>query len=143
MLHSKSTREGFTLVEIMIVVAIIALLAAIAVPNFMRSRKRAQATMLLDELRILDNAIEQYAIEKGKKVGDAFSFADLKPYVKPGSRLYNSNGNDIHGHEMTTFGGGVITDTPGAQIRVCILSYQALSDVAPREFWSPYGIEGY
>jgi prepilin-type N-terminal cleavage/methylation domain-containing protein len=46
----QSRKGGFTLVEIMIVVAIIALLAAIAVPNFLRARKRSQATRVLEEL---------------------------------------------------------------------------------------------
>src|SRR6266436_344506 len=48
-------RGGFTLVEIMIVVAIIALLAAIAVPGFLRARKRSQATRILNDLRMIDS----------------------------------------------------------------------------------------
>ena len=46
----------------MVVVAIIALLASIAVPNFLRARKRSQATRMLEDLRIIDSAIDQYAI---------------------------------------------------------------------------------
>ena len=61
----QSRRGGFTLVEIMIVVAIIALLAAIAVPNFLRARKRSQATRILEDLRDLDHALDQYAIDNG------------------------------------------------------------------------------
>ena len=53
-------RGGFTLVEIMIVVAIIALLAAIAVPNFLRARKRSQATRILEDLRVIDSATEGF-----------------------------------------------------------------------------------
>src|SRR5664279_1036933 len=65
MLQKLNTKHaGFTLVEIMIVVAIIALLAAIAVPNFLRSRKRSQATQVLEDLRIIDSAVDLYAIEK-------------------------------------------------------------------------------
>ena len=60
-------RGGFTLVEIMIVVAIIALLAAIAVPNFLRARKRSQATRILEDLRMIDGAMDQYAIESNKE----------------------------------------------------------------------------
>ena len=56
-------RAGFTLVEIMIVVAIIALLAAIAVPGFLRARKRSQASKILNDLRMIDSAVDQYAIE--------------------------------------------------------------------------------
>ena len=62
----NKNRGGFTLVEIMIVVAIIALLAAIAVPNFLRARKRSQATRILEDLRLLDAASDQYALETNK-----------------------------------------------------------------------------
>ena len=84
-LHSK--RGGFTLVEIMIVVAIIALLAAIAVPNFLRSRKRSQATAVLEDLRIIDGAIDLYAIENNKSNGNAIAWADIQLYIKKGTRL--------------------------------------------------------
>ena len=66
----RKNRGGFTLVEIMIVVAIIALLAAIAVPGFLRARKRSQATAILNDARIIDGALDQYAIENNK-VGSA------------------------------------------------------------------------
>ena len=62
-------RGGFTLVEIMIVVAIIALLAAIAVPGFLRARKRSQASKILNDLRLIDAAVDQYAIETNKASG--------------------------------------------------------------------------
>ena len=64
-------RAGFTLVEIMIVVAIIALLAAIAVPGFLRSRKRSQASKILNDLRLIDAAVDQYAIETAKASGSS------------------------------------------------------------------------
>ena len=54
-------RGGFTLVEIMIVVAIIALLAAIAVPGFLRARTRSQAIRIINDLRLIDAACAQYA----------------------------------------------------------------------------------
>ena len=84
----NSRRGGFTLVEIMIVVAIIALLAAIAVPSALRARKRSQATSTLQTLRILDAACDQFAIENGKKPGDDAAAANLLKYVKAGSKLY-------------------------------------------------------
>src|SRR5438093_12206570 len=93
----NKNRGGFTLVEIMIVVAIIALLAAIAVPNFLRARKRSQATRVLEDLRMLDGACDQYAIETGKASGMNPAFADLKNYLKAGTNLYTS-GNDIFGN---------------------------------------------
>src|ERR1051325_4849113 len=78
-------RGGFTLVEIMIVVAIIALLAAIAVPNFLRARKRSQATRILEDLRIISSAIDQYAIDNNKSGGTDVAWADIQNYVKTGT----------------------------------------------------------
>jgi prepilin-type N-terminal cleavage/methylation domain-containing protein len=84
----QSRRGGFTLVEIMIVVAIIALLAAIAVPSFLRARKRSQGTTTLETLRTVDSAKDQYAIENGKGPTVTPLPVDLAPYVKSGTKLY-------------------------------------------------------
>src|SRR5213592_4579150 len=90
-------RGGFTLVEIMIVVAIIALLAAIAVPGFLRARKRSQASRILNDLRMIDAATDQYAIETNRTSGNTVGTADWTNYLKKGSTLYLS-GNSILGH---------------------------------------------
>ena len=136
MLQKLQTRRGgFTLVEIMIVVAIIALLAAIAVPNFLRARKRSQATRILEDLRMLDSATDQYAIENNKTTGMNPVFADLKNYIKTGTVLY-STGADIFGDSYGGGGTGVFTvDTLPT---VPANAYSTLSDVAPFSFWSPY-----
>jgi prepilin-type N-terminal cleavage/methylation domain-containing protein len=84
----NSKRGGFTLVEIMIVVAIIALLAAIAVPSFLRARKRSQGTATLETCRMIDAAKDQYAIENGKGPGVTPDATDLSKYVKTGTKLY-------------------------------------------------------
>jgi prepilin-type N-terminal cleavage/methylation domain-containing protein len=76
-------RLAFTLVEIMIVVAIIGLLAAIAIPNFARARARSQANACINNLRKIDDADSQFAIEAHKNTGDHVSLnLDLKPYIK-------------------------------------------------------------
>src|SRR5437660_7524614 len=92
----RTKHAGFTLVEIMIVVAIIALLAAIAVPGFLRARKRSQASRILNDLRMIDSAVDQYAIETARKTGDAVAVAEWTNYLKKNSLLYN-NGNSILG----------------------------------------------
>ena len=127
----NKTRGGFTLVEIMIVVAIIAMLAAIAVPNFLRARKRSQATRVLEDLRMIDAAIDQYAIETNKVSGDTVAWADVKAYLKTGSTLYTSSGKDMLGHNFLIPKVDTIPTVPA-------LTFTALSDVAPQEFWSPY-----
>jgi prepilin-type N-terminal cleavage/methylation domain-containing protein len=76
-------RQGFTLVEIMIVVAIIGLLAAIAIPNFVQARARSQATACINNLRMISNACDQFAIENNKTTGAHVSLhLDLTPYIK-------------------------------------------------------------
>ena len=131
-LKSLTTRRrgGFTLVEIMIVVAIIALLASIAVPGFLRARKRSQASRVINDLRLLDGAIDQYAIENNKTTGASASFTDLKVYLKKGGALYNT-GNDVFGNPYGPF-------TVDTLPRVPTPTRNALSDVANTAFWSPY-----
>jgi prepilin-type N-terminal cleavage/methylation domain-containing protein len=75
-------KAGFTLVEIMIVVAIIGLLAAIAIPNFVRARESAQLNSIANNLRILEGAKEQWALENKKSTTDAVAMSNLTDYLK-------------------------------------------------------------
>ena len=87
-----SLLAGFTLVEIMIVVAIIGVLAAIGIPSFLRARTRSQATACINNLRQIETAVQQVAIEKGLHVGDDVTYPDdITPYIR-----LNSN-NEIPG----------------------------------------------
>ena len=123
-------RGGFTLVEIMIVVAIIALLAAIAVPGFLRARKRSQASRILNDLRLIDAAVDQYAIETSKSSGNTVQIADWTNYLKKDTMLWTT-GNDL-------FGQAYGTQTVDSLPRVPTTTKAALSDVADTSFWSPY-----
>ena len=78
----KKLQQGFTLVEIMIVVAIIGLLAAIAIPNFMKSRDTSQKNACINNLRLIDAAKEQWALEKNKTTGDTPTDDEIALYMK-------------------------------------------------------------
>src|SRR5438105_4240031 len=123
-------RGGVTLVEIMIVVAIIALLAAIAVPGFLRARKRSQASRIINDLRLIDSAVDQYAIETNKKSGDPVAVSDWTNYLKKGTNLYTT-GNDILNN---TYGPQTVDSLPKAHAS----TRASLSDVTDSAFWSPY-----
>jgi prepilin-type N-terminal cleavage/methylation domain-containing protein len=129
-LNLKSRRTGFTLVEIMIVVAIIALLAAIAVPGFLRARKRSQASRIINDLRLIDSAVDQYAIENSKTTGNPVNVADWTNYLKKDTILY-ATGKDILGAD---YGAQTVDSLP----QVPPTSKDALSDVTDNTFWSPY-----
>jgi prepilin-type N-terminal cleavage/methylation domain-containing protein len=79
---TAKNNNGFTLVEIMIVVAIIGLLAAIAVPNFVRARETAQKNAIINNLRVIESAKQQWALEKKKASADVPVSTDLTPYLK-------------------------------------------------------------
>jgi prepilin-type N-terminal cleavage/methylation domain-containing protein len=123
-------RGGFTLVEIMIVVAIIALLAAIAVPGFLRARKRSQASRIINDLRMIDSAMDQYAIETTKKSGDGIDVSDWTNYVKKDTVLY-ATGQDL-------FGDNYGPQTVDLHPSVPSSARTTLSDVTDDAYWSPF-----
>jgi prepilin-type N-terminal cleavage/methylation domain-containing protein len=123
-------RAGFTLVEIMIVVAIIALLAAIAVPGFLRARKRSQAAKIINDLRLIDSAMDQYAIETTKKSGDPIAVADWTNYLKKDTVLF-ATGQDLFGD---AYGPQNVDSHPSVPAN----AKTALSDVTDDAYWSPF-----
>ena len=123
-------RAGFTLVEIMIVVGIITLLAALAIPGFLRARKRAQASRVKDDLRLIEAAVDQYAIETQRQPGAVVSIADWTAYLKK-ETLLCTTGKDLLGHD---FGAQTVDQIPIVPSE----TYAALSDVADDGFWAPF-----
>jgi prepilin-type N-terminal cleavage/methylation domain-containing protein len=73
---------GFTLVEIMIVVAIIGLLAAIAIPSFVKARNTSQQNACINNLRQIDGGKEQWAMAEKKSDGDSVTTDDVNDYIK-------------------------------------------------------------
>jgi prepilin-type N-terminal cleavage/methylation domain-containing protein len=76
MARTRLYHARFTLVEIMIVVAIIALLAEIAVPGFLRARRHSQASGILNDLHMIDLAVYRNAAEGNRKAGDTVAVSD-------------------------------------------------------------------
>jgi prepilin-type N-terminal cleavage/methylation domain-containing protein len=72
---------GFTLVEIMIVVAIIGLLAAIGIPNFVRARQTTQTNACINNLRIIDQAKQEWALETGQASSSTPTSSNIVPYL--------------------------------------------------------------
>ncbi|HVM60731.1 MAG TPA: type II secretion system protein [Verrucomicrobiae bacterium] len=78
----RNDRSAFTLVEIMIVVAIIGLLAALAVPGFVKARKQSQGRRILNDCRQQDAAIDQWALETGQTDGATVNTTGAATYLK-------------------------------------------------------------
>src|SRR5438045_8099313 len=89
--------SGFTLVEIMIVVAIIGLLAAIAIPNFVKARQTAQRNACIRNLQQIDGAKEQWALETKQSPGAPVVKADVDAYIKGGEPKCPASGTYNYG----------------------------------------------
>ena len=110
----KRSEKGFTLIEIMIVVLIIGILLAIAVPNFMKARQTSRAKGCISNMKQISAAKEQWAMDNNKGQADTPVWADLK-----GPALYIKSPN---ANALTCPGGGTYTVGDMATDPVCSLA---------------------
>jgi prepilin-type N-terminal cleavage/methylation domain-containing protein len=110
----NTSRSGFTLVEIMIVVAIIGLLAAIAIPNFSKARSTAQRNACISNLRQIDGAKQMWATENRKTDSDVPSDSDIAAYLK-GNVMPTCPGTGAK-YNIRSIGENPTCDTPGHSI---------------------------
>ena len=127
----RNNKSAFTLVEIMIVVAIIGLLAALAIPGFVKARKQSQGRRIINDARQMDAAIDQWALENGKKDGDAVVVSEAQTYMKTTWPV-----NDLLNNPY----GGLVAGTVGPvgtnQVTISATTKSALQLVGID--WGPY-----
>ena len=121
----RNNNAAFTLVEIMIVVAIIGLLAALAIPGFVKARKQSQGRRIINDARQMDAAIDQWALENGKKDGDTVDTAGAATYLKTAWNV-----NDLLNNAYA------ISNVGTQQVQISSTSKTALANVGID--WGPY-----
>lgn len=131
-LHQR--RLGFSIVELMVVVAIIAILSALALPNFLRARKRAVAVLILADMKALEEAKMSYVINHKLNAGDEVTWEAIRPLLKEGLQLAQ---NDT---PKDRFGNAIEIGDAKATPKLSQDTIDELNDVAPAQqhFWTGY-----
>ena len=126
----------------MIVVAIIALLAAIALPGFLRARKRSQATAVLELYRVVDGAKDQFAIDSPHPSSYYPTPTDLCAYMKPGTKAYKDYASGVDTTDL--LGNKVYISTLDVPPQVAQATMDAFSGVIDNaaSYWGPYDLDG-
>jgi len=108
-------------------------------PNVARSRKRSKSTRTLEDLRMIDAAVDQYAIEFNKSGTATVAWKDVQQCLKSGTKLYSTAPNDMFGNTIninTQMEGAAVNALDGSVDTPNPDSIQALHDVAPTEHWA-------
>ena len=121
----RNNKAAFTLVEIMIVVAIIGLLAALAVPGFVKARKQSQGRRIINDARQMDAAVDQWALETGQTDQNNILTLSAATYLKT-----SWSTNDLLGN---AFGIGKVGSN---QVTVSANTKSSLANVGID--WGPY-----
>ena len=82
MKNKQNNAGGFTLIEIMIVVAIIGMLAAIAIPNYLTAQKKVKQTACINNLRLIEGAMQEWTLEMHRGTDQPVQYVDISGYLK-------------------------------------------------------------
>jgi len=114
--HSRA----FTLIEVLIVVSLIGLLAVLALPAFIKVRKQSQGKRIVNDARVIDTAVDAWAMENNKADGDAVDLAGINSYSKSGQIHTNDTLGNAYG----------IGPVGSNQVRIATTTKSALAGVS-------------
>jgi type II secretory pathway pseudopilin PulG len=133
----RTPTAGFTVIEALVVVLIIAVLAMIIVPGYRKAKKRSEATVVLNEARILDAAKERFAADNDQPGPTPVKAADIKDYLQPGTRLHDSITDKVGPTDI--FDRPYLLGTVDQPVRVSPETVEQFRDIIdPKSgFWGP------